>query len=90
MKKQKALTPAAHQPPAPLSPADPLLSPEAASAYFGGVPAPKTLETYRREGIGPDFVKFSGRVYYRRSALDRYLDECTRVMKRSARRTEAA
>ncbi len=69
---------------------DPLLTPEAASAYFGGVPTPKTLEYYRANGVGPNFIKLARRIYYRRSALDAYLDRCTRVMKPGSGAADAA
>ena len=77
-------------PAASLGPSEPLLTPEQASAYFGGVPSAKTLEYYRAKEIGPDFITLARRIYYRPSALDAYLDSCVKVMKRSPRRSEAA
>ncbi len=90
MPKKKPIAPAAHQPAISISPNDPLLNTEQASAYFGGVPTPKTLEYYRSRGIGPDFIQLARRIFYRRSALDAYLDVCTRSMKRDPRASQAA
>lgn len=82
MSKKQPIAPSAHQSEIAISPNDPLLTPQQASAYFGGVPTPKTLEYYRSRGIGPDFIPLARRIFYRRSALDAYLDRCTRTMKR--------
>ena len=90
MKKKQPIAPAAHQPASPISPDDPLFTPQQASAYFGGVPTPKTLEYYRSCGTGPDFIPLARRIFYRRSALDAYLDRCTRTMKRAPHATQAA
>jgi hypothetical protein len=87
--KQPMATPL-HQPTVPLSPADPLLTPEQASAYFGGAPSVKTLEYYRSKGVGPDFIPLARRIFYRRSALDAYIESRTRTMKRDQHATEAA
>jgi predicted DNA-binding transcriptional regulator AlpA len=55
---------------------DPLLDTPVAAAYLGSsVP---TLERHRRFGTGPDWVKMGGLVRYRKSALDSYIEECTR------------
>jgi hypothetical protein len=60
---------------------DELLSPsEVCSEYplFGTV---ETLADRRWRGFGPDYIKTSpgraGRVYYRRSAIERWLDQRT-------------
>ena len=35
-----------------------------------------TLERWRSEGIGPKYLKFSGRVIYRRADIDAYEEFC--------------
>jgi len=55
---------------------DPLFDTFDAAAYLGtSIP---TLERWRRLGTGPDWVKMSGIVRYRKSCLDSHIDECTR------------
>ena len=58
------------------APDDPLLKPTDAADYVQS--SAVTLERKRREGGGPDFIKTGGRIFYRKSALDRYLVACTR------------
>ena len=70
--------------------ADPLLTPEQASAYLGGVPSAKTLEYYRAKGTGPRWIDLARRVYYRRSALDAYLVQCEQVTRPRRHRIRAA
>jgi hypothetical protein len=83
--------PSSAPPATSLNSADPLLTPEQASAYFGGAPSAKTLEYYRAKGVGPDYIALARRIYYRRSALDAYLDKCVvEVSKRGSRRKKAA
>jgi len=62
-------------------PGGPLLKPSDAAPYLKT--STVTLERKRRQGRGPDFVKTGGRVFYRQSALDRYLAACTRRGSRS-------
>jgi len=62
--------------PPPTVPADPLLEPPAAASYIKS--SVVTLERKRRGRKGPDYVKTGGRIFYRKSALDRYLLACTR------------
>ncbi|MFF3690686.1 helix-turn-helix transcriptional regulator [Streptomyces sp. NPDC002187] len=58
---------------------DEFLTPREVYAAFGI--APQTLANYRWQGIGPAYVKVSpskyGRVRYRRSAVEKWLDACT-------------
>jgi len=65
----------------PPFPDDPLLKPPKAAAYVNS--SVVTLERKRRKGEGPDYVKTGGRIFYRQSALDRYLHMCTRRGTRS-------
>ena len=60
----------------PLVPDDPLLKPDDAAAYIKS--SVVTLERKRRGRGGPDYIKTGGRIFYRKSALDRYLTACTR------------
>jgi hypothetical protein len=67
---------------------DPLFDTPAAANYLNAsVP---TLERHRRFGTGPDWVKMGGLVRYRKSALDRHIDECTRRPRRNRRREKNA
>jgi hypothetical protein len=63
---------------------DPLFNDIEASRYLGGVPMPKTLERWRRIGVGPKWVKLGRRVKYRKSDLDAYIDRCTRSPRKRA------
>jgi predicted DNA-binding transcriptional regulator AlpA len=68
---------------------DPLLETGPAAAFLGNsVP---TLVRWRQTGEGPDYIKVGRLVKYRKSALERFLDECTRRPHRRARllKTEA-
>ncbi len=38
-----------------------------------------TLANWRCKGVGPPYVRFGGRVYYRTSAIDEFLAQCTVV-----------
>jgi predicted DNA-binding transcriptional regulator AlpA len=71
---------------------DPLLDTEQSARYLGS--SEPTLERWRRLNTGPDWVKLGGLVRYRKSALDRFIEENTRQPRRRARRrlekTEAA
>jgi predicted DNA-binding transcriptional regulator AlpA len=70
---------------------DPLfVTPEAARYIKMSAPS---LERWRGQGLGPDFCKMGGSVRYRKSALDQYIEECTRSaaqMRRAKRNAEAA
>jgi predicted DNA-binding transcriptional regulator AlpA len=66
----------------------PLLDTPVAAQYLGtSVP---TTQRWRRLGTGPDWVKMGGLVKYRKYALDRYIDECTRRPHRTHRRVKNA
>lgn len=58
---------------------DDLLSPQQVKAEYGF--SPQTLANWRWMGMGPDFIKInpskSGRVRYRRSSIERWLDAQT-------------
>lgn len=58
---------------------DELLSPKQAHAEYGF--SPQTLANWRWTGTGPDYIKCSpgrgGRIKYRRSAIERWLQEQT-------------
>lgn len=58
---------------------DPLLTPKQVFAEYGI--APQTLSNYRWAGTGPDFIKQTpgkgGRIKYRRSAIEKWLNERT-------------
>lgn len=58
---------------------DGLLSPKEVHAEYGF--NPQTLANWRWTGIGPDYIKCSpgrgGRIKYRRSAIERWLQEQT-------------
>jgi hypothetical protein len=60
----------------PPVPDDPLLRPADAAVYIKS--SEVTLERKRRKRTGPDYIKTGGRIFYRQSALDRYLAACTR------------
>jgi len=62
---------------------DLLLDTPAASAYLGS--SKPSLERWRRLGSGPNWIKLGGLVKYRKSALDRYIDECTHRPHRRSR-----
>jgi excisionase family DNA binding protein len=49
------------------------LSQEEAGEYLWW-PA-ETLRTWRRRGVGPQYVKMGNHVRYRKAALDRWLEE---------------
>ena len=52
---------------------EPMIDTRAAGEYLGL--SPRTLDTYRWAGIGPDYYKMGRRVCYRRSRLDKWADE---------------
>lgn len=58
---------------------DELLSPKQVHADYGF--SPQTLANWRWTGSGPDYIKCSpgrgGRIKYRRSAIERWLDAQT-------------
>jgi len=67
---------------------DPLFDTNPAAQYLGlSVP---TLERWRRSFVGPDWIKMGGLVKYRKSALNRYLEECTRQPRRRNKKPVAA
>ena len=57
-----------------------LLTQAEVAELLGGEISTRTLEDWRRRGLGPDFIKLSGtkrgggRVRYRPQAVDRWLD----------------
>jgi hypothetical protein len=55
---------------------DPLYEPRAAAEYIRSTKP--TMDRWRMQRIGPDFVKIGQRVYYRKSALDCFIEENTR------------
>jgi predicted site-specific integrase-resolvase len=54
----------------------PLLTTDALAARLQG-PSARTLERWRREGLGPDWIKVGHQVRYRQSAVERWLEEQT-------------
>jgi predicted DNA-binding transcriptional regulator AlpA len=55
---------------------DPLYDCKPAAEYVGkSIP---TLARWRKHGDGPDYVKIGRAIKYRKSALDRFIDQCTR------------
>lgn len=54
---------------------DPLLHPREAAKELKS--AYGTLAIWRHQNRGPNYVKIGGRVYYRRSAIEEYLDART-------------
>jgi predicted DNA-binding transcriptional regulator AlpA len=61
-------------PPAPPLPTPALLTTEELAAYLGDVSV-RTLEDWRRQGTGPDYVTLSPKmVRYRHAAVERWLD----------------
>jgi len=52
---------------------DPLLRPADLQRILGV--ADQTLRHWRTQGIGPEFVRIRQRVYYRRSAVDAWINE---------------
>jgi predicted site-specific integrase-resolvase len=56
---------------------NPRFTPQAAAEYLDV--APGTLAWWRWKGSGPAYEKASGRVRYRKSALDRFLADGTVV-----------
>lgn len=65
---------------------DEFLTPRQVHSEYGF--SPQVLATYRWQGIGPDYIKTTpakaGRVKYRRSAIERWLDERTVTTTRGA------
>lgn len=62
--------------------ADRLLTPKEVCAMYPSIfPNPQSLAERRWRGTGPDYIKTApgraGRVFYRRSAVERWLDEQT-------------
>lgn len=59
---------------------DPLFDTPTSAVYLDtSVPS---MERWRGQGVGPDWIKMNGSVRYRKSALDRYIEECTRRIRR--------
>ena len=56
---------------------DPTFDTDGARHYLcpDNPPAHVSMERWRRLGSGPEFVRLGGLVRYRKSALDRYLEE---------------
>lgn len=52
---------------------------EAARALRMGV---STLNRWRSQGKGPEYVKIGGRVFYRPSAIREFLESCVRTKTR--------
>jgi hypothetical protein len=64
-----------------------LLTTEALADYLGDVSA-RTLEDWRRQGLGPDFVTISAKmVRYRPEAVDRWLAALERKTRAKAAAT---
>jgi hypothetical protein len=53
---------------------DHLLPTNEAAKYLGGYSS-STLDWWRWKGRGPRYIKIEGRVFYRQSVLDAYLDQ---------------
>jgi hypothetical protein len=68
-------------------PKEEFLSPKQVSAEYPVLGTPSALAERRWRGEGPTYIKTgkgrAGRVFYRRSAIEEFLSECT-VMPRSA------
>lgn len=56
----------------PISPEDPLLTPDDVSIMLGGIPV-RTLKRWRTERTGPIPLHIGRRVVYRRSAVEAWL-----------------
>ena len=57
-----------------------LFDEDGAALYVGGSQSPlsaRTMQRWRLEGIGPNYVKLGRLVRYRKSDLDRFIDERT-------------
>lgn len=54
---------------------DPLLDPEPSAEYLGN--STSTLAKQRMRGDGPEYVKVGSRIRYRKSALDKYIEQRT-------------
>jgi len=62
-----------------------ILTTEEVAALLSGDVAVRTLEDWRRQGLGPDFITISARmVRYRREAVDRWLDSRERKTRADA------
>jgi hypothetical protein len=68
------------KPPIVSANSDPLFNAESAAIYLSEYDPPsiKTLERWRKLGIGPAWTKMGGLVRSRKSALDAYIEQCTR------------
>ena len=55
-----------------------LFSTDSAVRYLRGTIARQTLAKRRCEGRPPEFLKIGRKVFYRRSALDAFLNSCER------------
>lgn len=56
-----------------------ILTTEEVAALLSGDVSVRTLEDWRRQGLGPDFITISAKmVRYRREAVDRWLDDLER------------
>ena len=57
-----------------------LFDEDGAASYVGGSQSPlspRTIQRWRLEGIGPNYVKLGRLIRYRKSDLDRFIDEHT-------------
>lgn len=57
-----------------------LFDEDGAASYVGGSQSPlspRTMQRWRLEGIGPNYVKLGRLIRYRKSDLDRFIDERT-------------
>lgn len=52
----------------------PLLTPSEVNQLYGIPVAP--LATWRSRGLGPDYVKAEGNVFYKNSQIAKWLDKC--------------
>jgi len=63
---------------------DPLFDTLSAAKYLcdDNPPSLPTMERWRKLGVGPAWTKMGGLVRYRKSALDAYIEQCTRAPRR--------
>ena len=52
----------------------PILTPAEVSQLYG-IPS-TTLATWRSRGLGPDYVKAEGSIFYKNSQIMKWLDKC--------------
>jgi hypothetical protein len=60
---------------------NPLYDERSAATYIGGLTSPlsvRTMQRWRFDGAGPAYLKIGRLVRYRKSDLDRFLEDCAR------------